>query len=72
MEINIVKNRMIRTLITTAALCILVSDTLAAETRPNILFCISGDQSYAHTGATGDPMVPRLYYDSKLHHAVAA
>ena len=25
--------------------------------RPNILFCISDDQSYAHSGANGDPIV---------------
>lgn len=28
-----------------------------AQDRPNILFCISDDQSYAHTGANGDPVV---------------
>ena len=72
MKINTVKNRMIQTLVAIAALCILGSDTLRAETRRNILFCISDDQIYAHTGANGDPVVPRLYYDSKLHHAVAA
>ena len=26
----------------------------AKNSRPNILFCISDDQSYAHTGANGD------------------
>ena len=29
----------------------------AIADRPNILFCISDDQSYAHTGANGDPVV---------------
>ncbi len=33
----------------------LVSISLG-DTRPNILFCISDDQSYAHTGANGDPV----------------
>ena len=30
---------------------------------PNILFCISDDQSYAHTGATGDPVVKTPAFD---------
>ena len=30
---------------------------LTANSRPNILFCISDDQSYAHTGANGAPVV---------------
>ena len=34
-----------------------------AETRPNILFCISDDQSYAHTGANGDPVVSTPAFD---------
>ena len=29
----------------------------AAKSQPNILFCISDDQSYAHSGANGDPVV---------------
>jgi N-sulfoglucosamine sulfohydrolase len=33
------------------------------ETRPNILFCISDDQSYAHTGANGDPVVQTPAFD---------
>lgn len=55
MKINAVKNRMIQTLVPIAALCILGSGKLSAESRPNILLCISDDQSYAHTGANGDP-----------------
>ena len=39
------------------------SGTLCAETRPNILFCISDDQSYAHTGANGDPVVKTPAFD---------
>ena len=35
----------------------------AAESRPNILFCISDDQSYAHAGANGDPVVKTPGFD---------
>ena len=31
--------------------------------QPNILFCISDDQSYAHTGANGDPVVKTPAFD---------
>ena len=31
--------------------------------RPNILFCISDDQSYAHTGANGEPQVQTPAFD---------
>ena len=31
--------------------------------KPNILFCISDDQSYAHTGANGDPVVQTPAFD---------
>ena len=31
--------------------------------RPNILFCISDDQSYAHAGANGDPVVKTPAFD---------
>ena len=34
----------------------------AAE-RPNILFCISDDQSYQHTGANGDPVIKTPAFD---------
>ena len=34
-----------------------------AYARPNILFCISDDQSWAHTGANGDPVVSTPAYD---------
>ena len=30
---------------------------------PNILFCISDDQSYAHTGANGDPVIKTPAFD---------
>ncbi|MAJ17521.1 MAG: hypothetical protein CBC27_11470 [Opitutia bacterium TMED67] len=35
----------------------------AAKSQPNILFCISDDQSYAHTGANGDPVVKTPAFD---------
>ena len=31
--------------------------------RPNILFCISDDQSYSHTGANGDSVVNTPAFD---------
>ena len=36
---------------------------LSAGTLPNILFCISDDQSYAHTSANGDPVVQTPAFD---------
>ena len=63
MKINTFKSRMVQTLVAIATLCLLGSDTLRAETRPNILFCISDDQSYAHTGANGDPIVQTPAFD---------
>lgn len=39
-------------------------DLCSAQTaRPNILFCISDDQSYAHAGANGDPVVKTPAFD---------
>ena len=35
----------------------------AAKSQPNILFCISDDQSYAHSGANGDPVVKTPAFD---------
>jgi N-sulfoglucosamine sulfohydrolase len=37
--------------------------SLVAADRPNILFCISDDQSYAHAGANGDPVVKTPAFD---------
>ena len=51
---------MIKTLFIFAAL--FLSDSLSAKS-PNILFCISDDQSYAHTGANGDPVVQTPGFD---------
>ena len=39
-----------------------VTSLFAAE-RPNILFCISDDQSYQHTGANGDPVIKTPAFD---------
>lgn len=44
-------------------LVFLVVDFGLAVERPNILFCISDDQSYAHTGANGDPVVQTPGFD---------
>ena len=33
------------------------------DSRPNILFCISYDQSWLHTGAMGDPVVKTPAFD---------
>ena len=41
--------------------CVVVLDLQAG--RPNILFCISDDQSYAHTGANGDPVIKTPAFD---------
>ena len=35
----------------------------AAQPRPNILFCISDDQSYQHTGANGEPQIKTPAFD---------
>ena len=35
----------------------------ASAERPNILLCISDDQSFAHTGANGDPVVSTPAFD---------
>lgn len=43
-------------------LVLFVYSTVLAE-RPNILFCISDDQSYAHTSANGDPVIATPAFD---------
>ncbi len=45
------------------SLLTLVVLSALADSRPNILFCISDDQSYAHTGANGDPVVKTPAFD---------
>ncbi len=44
-------------------LTVAFSDGIEAAERPNILFCISDDQSYSHTGANGDPVVKTPAFD---------
>lgn len=48
---------------TLAALLLVGSSCESAEFRPNILFCVSDDQSYTHTGANGDPVVKTPAFD---------
>ncbi|MGB2501686.1 MAG: sulfatase-like hydrolase/transferase, partial [Mariniblastus sp.] len=45
------------------AITAILTTTLKANDRPNILLCISDDQSYAHTGANGDPLVQTPAFD---------
>lgn len=69
MKIDTIEYRMIQALFAIAALCVPGSNALLAQTRsgnpppPNILFCISDDQGYAHTGANGDPVVQTPAFD---------
>ena len=42
---------------------LMAKSAAAKESRPNILFCISDDQSYAHTGANGDPVIKTPAFD---------
>ena len=61
-------NRQLITMTTARLLFLLLgfsisSLELTANDRPNILFCISDDQSYAHTGANGDPVVKTPAFD---------
>jgi N-sulfoglucosamine sulfohydrolase len=42
---------------------VLAASTVFAGPRPNILFCISDDQSYAYAGANGDPVVQTPAFD---------
>ena len=42
---------------------LLPSSIAAQNSTPNILFCISDDQSYAHTGANGDPVIKTPAFD---------
>ena len=54
--------------LTTACLFILgvaclVPEVTQADSRPNILFCISDDQSWLHAGAMGDPVVKTPTFD---------
>jgi N-sulfoglucosamine sulfohydrolase len=42
---------------------IAINSLAKAADAPNILFCISDDQSYAHTGANGDPVIKTPAFD---------
>ena len=53
-------------LIATPVALLFISGFASADERPNILFCISDDQSYAHTGANGDPVVQTPAFDRLL------
>jgi len=44
------------------ALCF-AANASAADERPNILFCISDDQSWQHTAANGDPVIQTPAFD---------
>ena len=44
-------------------LFVFLSISVIADDRPNILVCISDDQSYAHTSANGDPVVKTPGFD---------
>lgn len=57
------KKYLIKLLIGIAAIATTGLAPLAADNRPNILLCISDDQSYAHTGANGDPVVQTPAFD---------
>ncbi len=46
--------------------------TAQGQERPNILFCISDDQSYAHTGANGDPVILEALSDKDSINKFAA
>ena len=50
-------------IIRTFLLIIVAATSLQAAERPNILFCISDDQSYAHTGVAHDPVVKTPAFD---------
>ena len=62
----------------TVWLCVCVSlavsfcdkHVVLADSRPNILFCISDDQSYGHTGADGDPVVKTPSFDRVAREGV--
>ena len=52
-----------RDFLAASALAVLSPRLKAASARPNILFAISDDQSFAHTGASGDPVVRTPAFD---------
>ena len=42
-----------------------------AAKRPNILFCISDDQSYAHTGANGESQIKTPAFDRVAREGIS-
>ena len=63
-DLSVAMNR--RILLKTAGMVSLGTDfpaVSATRRRPNILFCISDDQSWLHTGAMGDPVVKTPAFD---------
>ena len=44
-------------------LALAICSSAIADDRPNILFCISDDRSFAHTGANGDPVIKTPAFD---------
>ena len=57
------KNNILQLLAIICVFCSFVFETIAAETRPNILSCISDDQSYSQIGANGDPLIKTPAFD---------
>ena len=49
---------------------IFVASAVSATNRPNILICISDDQSYAHAGANDDPIVKTPTFDRVAREGV--
>ena len=71
MMTNSLENRMTQILVAiTALIMMLGARASSADTRPNILVCISDDQSYAHTGANGDPVVQTPAFDRIAHEGL--
>lgn len=54
---------LLRLVLTCCWLVLLSSGIPVSAERPNILFCISDDQSWAHTGANGDKVVKTPAFD---------
>ncbi|MEE2938465.1 MAG: sulfatase [Planctomycetota bacterium] len=63
MKINHISIRLSSAFVAITLFSLKCAQTLLAEERPNILFCISDDQSYEHTGANGDPVVQTPAFD---------
>ena len=53
----------VRQLLIALSVWCLVPNVAEAESRPNILFCISDDQSWLHAGAMGDAVVKTPAFD---------